>query len=213
MLLGLTLPRNFDRPYLSANVAEFWRRWHMSFSNWLRDYLYYSIPGKRTTVMPYLGLVITMLLGGLWHGFAWTFAIWGLLHGCALAATRLWQTLRGRNRPRPSPLVHAATVFATYQFVCFTWIFFRAASLREAIEILQRIGSLSMGLDAVPPLLWGVLAVSAALLFTPKQWYLRAMESFAASPFYVHAAALLGVAVAIQLLGGRGNVAFVYSRF
>ncbi len=68
MLLGVRLPINFDRPYLSQNVAEFWRRWHISFSNWLRDYLYFSLPGKRTKVMPYLNLVITMVLGGLWHG-------------------------------------------------------------------------------------------------------------------------------------------------
>ena len=95
-LLGIRLPINFDRPYLAANMTEFWRRWHITFSNWLRDYLYFSLPGKRTKVMPYLNLVITMILGGLWHGVTWNFAIWGALHGSALAATRLWQALRGR---------------------------------------------------------------------------------------------------------------------
>ena len=213
LLLGIDLPRNFDRPYLSANIADFWRRWHITFSNWLRDYLYYSIPGKRTKIMPYLGLVITMLVGGLWHGFTWTFAIWGLLHGCALAATRAWQAYRGRNRPQPTPIGRALAIFGTYQFVCFTWIFFRAASLPEALQILQRIGSLTLGMESASPMLWGVLALSAALLFTPRHWYTRAMEVFADSPFYVHAAALLVAAAAIQLLGGRGNVAFVYSRF
>jgi D-alanyl-lipoteichoic acid acyltransferase DltB (MBOAT superfamily) len=212
LLLGVDLPRNFDRPYLAANITEFWRRWHISFSNWLRDYLYFSIPGKRTRIMPYLGLVITMLLGGLWHGFTWNFAIWGLLHGSALAAARAWQKLRGRNRPT-APLGRALAIFGTYQFVCFTWIFFRAASLQEAWQILQRIGSLSLGLESVSPLLWAVLALSAALLFVPKQWYARSMETFAASPFYVHAAALLAAAVAVQLLGGRGGAPFVYSRF
>jgi D-alanyl-lipoteichoic acid acyltransferase DltB (MBOAT superfamily) len=123
MLLGVDLPRNFDRPYLSVNVAEFWRRWHISFSNWLRDYLYYSIPGKRTRIMPYAGLVITMLLGGLWHGVTWTFAIWGVLHGSALAATRWWVGRRGRSRPQSTPLGRALAIFGTYQFVCFAWIF------------------------------------------------------------------------------------------
>ena len=82
-LFGVKLPINFDRPYLSLDIAEFWRRWHISFSNWLRDYLYYALPGNRTRVMPYVNLIITMLLGGLWHGVTWNFAIWGLLHGCA----------------------------------------------------------------------------------------------------------------------------------
>jgi D-alanyl-lipoteichoic acid acyltransferase DltB (MBOAT superfamily) len=153
------------------------------------------------------------VLGGLWHGFTWNFAIWGLLHGCALAATRAWQASRGRQRKQPHPAVRALTIFGTYQFVCFTWIFFRAASLQEAGQILQRIGSLSLGLEGMSPMLWGALALSAALLLTPKQWYTRVMDAFAASPFYVHAAALLAVAAAVQLLGGRGNVAFVYSRF
>ena len=213
LLLGVDLPKNFDRPYLSANIAEFWRRWHISFSNWLRDYLYYSIPGKRTRIMPYLGLVITMVLGGLWHGFTWTFAIWGLLHGVALAVTRGWQSSRGRNHPKPSPWTRAWTIFATYQFVCFTWIFFRAAGLPEAWQMLQRIGSLTLGLEAVSPLLAAVLLLSAAMLFVPKEWYTRAMDTFAACPFYIQAAALLVVTGAIQLLGGRANVAFVYSRF
>ena len=215
LLVGVELPRNFDRPYLSANIAEFWRRWHISFSNWLRDYLYFSLPGKRTKTMPYAGLVITMLLGGLWHGVTWTFAIWGLLHGGALALDR-WRQVRLRRRPtrpQPSRIGRYLAIFATYQFVCFTWIFFRAGSLAEAGQILQRIGSLTVGLEAVSPLLLAVLALAAAALFVPKEWYARAMDRFAASPFYVHAAALLLVAAAIQLLGGRGSVAFVYSRF
>jgi D-alanyl-lipoteichoic acid acyltransferase DltB (MBOAT superfamily) len=215
LLVGVELPRNFDRPYLSHNIAEFWRRWHISFSSWLRDYLYFSIPGKRTRYMPYLGLVITMLLGGLWHGVTWTFAIWGLLHGGALAIER-WRQMRRRYRPalpQPGRLGRAVAILATYQFVCFTWIFFRAGSLAEAGQILQRIGSLTVGLESVSPLLAAVLALAAAALLVPREWYARAMDRFAASPFYVHAVALLAVAAAIQLLGGRGNVAFVYSRF
>ncbi len=98
-LFGVKLPINFDRPYLSLDIAEFWRRWHISFSSWLRDYLFYALPGNRTKVMPYINLIITMVLGGLWHGLTWNFAVWGMLHGCALAFVRGWQTWRGRSRP------------------------------------------------------------------------------------------------------------------
>ena len=213
LLFGIKLPINFDRPYLSANLTEFWRRWHLSFSNWLRDYLFFSLPGARSKIMPYINLVITMVLGGLWHGIAWTFAIWGLLHGMALAAVRGWWAWRGRPRQQVNRWRQALAIFATYQFVCFTWIFFRAANVEDALAILGRLGSLTIGFENVTVLLAVVLVLSAAVLFTKKSWYVSAMESFAASPFYVHAAALVLVAVAIQLLGGRGDTPFVYSRF
>jgi alginate O-acetyltransferase complex protein AlgI len=213
LLLGIQLPINFDRPYLAANLNEFWRRWHLSFSNWLRDYLYFSLPGARTKVMPYVNLVITMLLGGLWHGLTWPFAVWGLLHGAALAATRGNQVRRGRLKAAVTPWRRALAVIATYHFVCLTWVFFRAGSLANAWQILGRIGSLTPGLENVTPLLMGVLALGAAAMFVRKTWYARAMDGFAEMPFYVHGVALALVAVAIQFLGGQGSVPFVYSRF
>ena len=128
-LLGVKLPINFDRPYLSLDIAEFWRRWHISFSSWLRDYLYFALPGNRTRVMPYLNLIVTMVIGGLWHGITWNFAIWGALHGFALAFVRGWQTWRGRWRPPVPWYKRVPAVAVTYIFVCFTWIFFRAGTL------------------------------------------------------------------------------------
>jgi alginate O-acetyltransferase complex protein AlgI len=212
-LLGIRLPINFDRPYLSANVTEFWRRWHITFSNWLRDYLYFSLPGKRTKVMPYINLIITMILGGLWHGTTWTFAIWGALHGTALAVTRLWQTLRGRQKRPEAVWSRPLRIFCTYQFVCLTWIFFRAASLPDAWTLLSRIESLTVSLENVSWPLAAVLLIGAGSMFTGKKLYSRTMDLFANRPFYVHAAALALVAVALQLLGGRGSAPFVYSRF
>jgi alginate O-acetyltransferase complex protein AlgI len=212
LLLGIRLPVNFDRPYMALNVTDFWRRWHLSFSNWLRDYLYFALPGARTRVMPYVNLVITMLLGGLWHGIAWTFAIWGLLHGVALAAVRGWWAWRGRNR-NPSPLGRAAAMLGTYHFVCLTWIFFRAATPGAALEILGRIGSLTPALANISPGIALVLLGGALALFVPKAWHERAVEGFARTPFYVQAAAMALVAAALQLLGGRGSAPFVYSRF
>ena len=212
LLLGVELPANFDRPYLSANIAEFWRRWHISFSNWLRDYLYFSLPGVRGKVLPYVNLVITMVIGGLWHGIAWTFAIWGLLHGLALAVVRGWQAWRGKGR-ESTAIGRAAAVFVTYQFVCLTWIFFRAGSVSNAMTILARIGSLTGGVANVSAWIAAVLALASASIFFRKSWYLRAEELFARSPFYVHAAGLAAIVVALELLGGRGSAPFVYSRF
>ena len=212
LLLGVRLPINFDRPYQSTSVTEFWRRWHITFSQWLRDYLYFSLPGKRTKVMPYINLVITMVLGGLWHGITWTFTVWGLLHGLALAANHGFRSWRGR----PKPLAgwkRAGLIFVTYQFICLTWLFFRSSSLANAQAMLSRIGSLTAGFDNLSLPLAGVMLLAAATFFVSKKWYTRLLEGFAESPSYVHVAALFLVALALQFLGGRGSAPFVYSRF
>jgi D-alanyl-lipoteichoic acid acyltransferase DltB (MBOAT superfamily) len=154
-----------------------------------------------------------MILGGLWHGIAWTFAIWGALHGVALAATRLWQTLRGRATQPESAWGRALRIFCTYQFVCFTWIFFRAASLPDALTLLGRIASLTPGIENVSWTLVAVSLIAVASMFTGKKLYSQTMDLFANSPFYVHAAALALVAVALQWFGGRASAPFVYSRF
>jgi D-alanyl-lipoteichoic acid acyltransferase DltB (MBOAT superfamily) len=190
-------------------VTEFWRRWHISFSNWLRDYLYFALPGNRGKVMPYLNLVITMVLGGLWHGLSWTFAVWGLLHGAALAVVRWRQARRGRTRVQPGPLA----VFGTFQFVCLTWVFFRASSLQNAWEVLARIGSLTVGLENISPLIAATLLAGAALFFVRKEWHAKVVEAFASAPFYVHATALAAAAYTVKWAGGAASAPFVYSRF
>ena len=212
LLLGVRLPINFDRPYTAVNMTDFWRRWHITFSNWLRDYLYFSLPGKRTRVWPYLNLVVTMVLGGLWHGTTWPFAIWGLLHGSALAVTRRWQAWRGR-RPETGWTSRAIRIFCTYQFVCLTWVFFRSPTTAVAVDILKRIGSLSFSLQNVSAGVVLVSLVGVAGQAVPKNWYERGVVLFGRTPFYVQAAAMALSVVAIQLLAGRGAAPFVYTRF
>src|SRR4029078_11461404 len=118
LLLGIKLPPNFNRPYAAENIADFWRRWHISLSNWLRDYLYFALPGLRSKwkIFTSSHLILTMLLGGLWHGASWNFVIWGLLHGVALAVTRAWQTFTGSKARGGWRKI--ARVFATVHFVC-----------------------------------------------------------------------------------------------
>lgn len=212
LLLGVRLPINFDRPYTAVNMADFWRRWHITFSTWLRDYLYFSLPGKRTRVWPYLNLVITMVLGGLWHGTTWPFAIWGLLHGGALAVTRRWQAWRGR-RPESGLSSRAVRIFCTYQFVCLTWVFFRSPTTDVAMAILKRIGSLTFSLQNVSAGVVLVSLVAAAGQAVPKNWYERAVELFGRTPFYVQAGAMALAVTALQLWAGHGAAPFVYTRF
>lgn len=121
LFFGIRLPWNFDSPYQALNIQDFWRRWHITLSRWLRDYLYIPLGGnRRSTARTLLNLVLTFLLGGLWHGAAWTFVVWGALHGVALAAHRVWSRVWGRSMPRLPAWA------MTFVFVNLAWIVFRA---------------------------------------------------------------------------------------
>jgi len=131
-LLGYELPINFRFPYFARNISEFWHRWHISLSSWLRDYLYIPLGGNRgPRWFVYRNIMITMLLGGLWHGGAWTFVIWGGLHGLALVVHREWQ-----RRSTPALMRWLAWPLTVY-WVCVAWIFFRAADLLHALAALR----------------------------------------------------------------------------
>ncbi|HTO52345.1 MAG TPA: MBOAT family protein [Myxococcota bacterium] len=144
---GLRLPQNFDLPYLSLNIAEFWRRWHISLSSWLRDYLYIPLGGNRgSTAETYRNLWITMLLGGLWHGAAWTFVFWGAYHGALLALHRALPWPQWLARPVFAPARAAVTFF----FVCLGWVLFRARSLADAGIVYARLLWPSAGVTLAP---------------------------------------------------------------
>jgi D-alanyl-lipoteichoic acid acyltransferase DltB (MBOAT superfamily) len=211
LLLGLKLPANFNRPYESANVADFWRRWHITLSNWLRDYLYFSLPGQRSRFGQYANLVVTMLLGGLWHGLQWTFLAWGGLHGAALAATRAWQIWRGRREP--GRLAKLGTTVATFHFVAFCWIFFRSESMERVGEVLGQLASLSMASGNVSAGFLMILGIGAVFHFLPRGWYDGVERRFVASPAPVQAVALALVTVGIQYTTSTGAAPFIYQKF
>lgn len=140
-MLGYQFPDNFKHPYLSRSVTEFWRRWHITLSFWLRDYLYISLGGNRISALfTYRNLAITMLLGGLWHGASWNFVVWGALHGVALAAHRFSLGLRGR-RPdeHGGPVRQVLGWLGTLLFTMVAWVFFRATTMADAWHILEKM--------------------------------------------------------------------------
>src|SRR6185295_11484048 len=133
LMFGIFLPVNFNSPYKATSIVEFWRRWHMTLSQFLRDYLYISLGGnRRGRVLRYVNLMITMLLGGLWHGASWTFVAWGALHGAYLVVNHTYNRIRGADKMPPSfperLFNQALTVFA----VLMAWVYFRADTFAGA---------------------------------------------------------------------------------
>jgi alginate O-acetyltransferase complex protein AlgI len=207
-LFGLELPINFDAPYIARNLQDFWHRWHISLSTWLRDYLYVPLGGNRKgTFMTYRNLMLTMVLGGFWHGASWNFVIWGGLHGGALALNRAWQ--RGGLPGLPRVLA----VAATFHFVCFAWIFFRAPTFSHATLVLTRIGRLTFDAPNLAPKVMVVLALGLVTHFFPRRWLDRVREVFVESPAVLQGAALAACAYALHFAAAAKAEPFIYGQF
>jgi alginate O-acetyltransferase complex protein AlgI len=147
-IIGIDLPENFNMPYLALSPIEFWRRWHITLTKWLRDYLYFSLPGLRKSRWArYRNAGITALLGGLWHGASWTFVCWGALHGLGIMVNHLWITRRRRlgHAPGDSLAIRASCWLGTYIFICVTWALFRSQSFAVAGGVLRKMFGLASG--------------------------------------------------------------------
>ena len=214
LLLGYELPDNFDRPYRSLDLREFWRRWHISLSTWLRDYLYISLGGSRGGFFSTCrNLMITMVLGGLWHGASWNFVIWGFLHGIALVVGRIWQRLRGSSDAQPSPFGKAVRVFATFHFVCFAWIFFRAETFPKAMAVLRQLGEGSLHANNLVPTLLLAIFVAIGAQWLPASLYRRGRDVFVRLPAPAQACVLAVVALVLREAVSAKPVPFIYFQF
>jgi D-alanyl-lipoteichoic acid acyltransferase DltB (MBOAT superfamily) len=220
LLLGVRFPKNFDSPYKATNLADFWRRWHISLSTWLRDYLYISLGGNRGSEWKtYRNLMITMLLGGLWHGASWTFVFWGLLHGVGLVVTRIVQRARARGGEAshgPQGMRIFWSVLApilTFHYVCLAWVFFRAPSFTQAMLVLHQIGTLTTFHPNLPPILLGLLGIGLVSQLVPEAAYERVKNGFTDLPAPLQGAVLFGVAVVLHEAAGATAVPFVYFQF
>ncbi len=213
LLLGIDLPENFRRPYLAVNVAEFWRRWHITFSEWLRDYLFDFFPKRRKyPIASYsYAFLLTMMIGGLWHGISWNFLIWGALHGLALGVVFAWKRLR--TIPSSARWTKLLGGIITFNFVCFAWIFFRASTLDNALAVLRGLASLTWSLGNIMPAFAVVLVIAAILHSLPERWFQSASNLAGRTPFWVQGMALAALILIIQTLAGRGSAPFVYGNF
>ncbi|MDH3680408.1 MAG: MBOAT family protein [Acidimicrobiia bacterium] len=213
LLLGFRFPQNFDSPYRARSIAEFWHRWHISLSTWLRDYLYIPLGGnRRGRLLTQRNLAITMVLGGLWHGAAWTFVAWGAIHAIALGVERV---LRERWRPLGLPPRAVATLswLTTFHVICAAWVFFRADSLTRAFELLERLvagGEPSTVFSAVAVTL---IAAVVASQFLSARSVDRIRSEFARAAPLAQITLLALTLTIIDAFGPDGVAPFIYFQF
>jgi alginate O-acetyltransferase complex protein AlgI len=204
LLFGIQLPQNFNAPYRATSLREFWHRWNMTLSRFLRDYLYIPLGGNRHGLpRQIIALMLTMALGGLWHGAGWLFVIWGMLHGIGLTANLLWRRW-GTQMPA------LAGWIITFAFVTFSWIFFRAPSLNMVARLFKALvaGGPSLSHDGSRIL---ALAAACAILLPPMQEICRTLME---KPRWTVAVALSALATAILVaLSSEGNYEFIYFQF
>jgi len=212
-LLGVRFPTNFDAPYKAHNLVDFWRRWHISLSTWLRDYLYISLGGNRGgRARTYRNLMLTMLLGGLWHGANWTFVAWGGLHGAGLALTRF---VRGDRNPTEaaSPFARVLGVVLTFHFVTAAWILFRSDSFASARLFFGELATLTTYHPNLDARLVAVLALGLASHYVPERWYTGARSRFTTLPAPLQGVALFAAALGVRAMASAEAVPFVYFQF
>jgi len=217
MLMGFRFPVNFRRPYTAIDLQDFWRRWHITLSFWLRDYLYIPLGGNRGTEgRVSFNIMVTMLLGGLWHGASWTFVIWGAYHGVGQVIGRRRRAARIARGEPAEPVGRARVAwarFVTFQVVCLGWLFFRADTLGDAFAMLSRLVVGWGSSPLVTPLALLAIVAGIASQYLPDNWLDRALAFFADRRLVVQGGILGLVLLAITTLGPQGVAPFIYYRF
>ena len=212
LLLGFRFPQNFDRPYTATSLQDFWRRWHMTLSRFLRDYLYVPLGGNRNgRAATYRNLMLTMVIGGLWHGAAWTFVLWGALHGVGLSIERWWGEMRG-DAKSDSLGGRVARRLLTFHVVCLGWVLFRSDSVATAGTVLGRLADWGP-VPSVTPLVVVLIAGSLATQYLPPDRRLKLRVAFSRLRPAAMAAILGGLLLVIDALGPEGVAPFIYFQF
>ncbi|HET7720637.1 MAG TPA: MBOAT family O-acyltransferase, partial [Acidimicrobiales bacterium] len=217
LLLGIHLPENFDRPYAAASITEFWTRWHMTLSRWLRDFVFTPLArhSRPTTAATCRNLVVVMLLAGLWHGAAWTFVAFGAVHGVALALERVArQHRRAREQPRRDTIGwRVGRWLLTFHVVCLGWVFFRAESMTGAGDVLARLASGWGSPPQVSALLAATLVAVLASQFVPRSLVDDARGVLVRAPVAATVAMAALALLVVDVLGPEGVAPFIYFGF
>jgi alginate O-acetyltransferase complex protein AlgI len=232
-VMGFKLQENFQQPYYAQSIPDFWRRWHITLYNWLRDYIFYPLSralkrsGLSSDNLLALALppMLTMLASGLWHGTNWTFIVWGALHGVFMVGSVLWSRRSSSLRlpfSLPPQVVNGIKIFATFNLVCFAWIFFRANSISDAAYILQHLfvnlgtGASLFDLMSVGWYDW-LIALLAILLMEAVHWGQRKngslRETIRRQPAWLRWSLYYGLVMVIFMFGKFGAGEFIYARF
>lgn len=217
LLMGFWLPDNFRTPYQSASITEFWRRWHISLSSWLRDYLYISLGGNRKgKIRTYFNLFMTMLLGGLWHGASWKFVVWGVLHGLALVVEKFF----GQFIKLPKNVfVRTIQVILTFHFVVFCWLFFRAKDFETAFQIADNITKLTFDFNQWQTIVLGyknvflLIAIGVVWHFVPVKTLAGMQKTFSTLPLVAKAVLLGLIYWVVYATASADTQPFIYFQF
>ena len=211
LLLGFHFPINFRRPYLARGIADFWRRWHISLSTWLRDYLYIPLGGNRHGKwQTYRNLMLTMLLGGLWHGASWNFLLWGGYHGALLSIERMFGAQRDARAPWSA--LDPLRVLVTFVLASIGWVFFRAADLPQSAHVLAQLFTRPAGVSLLLP--WHIGLAAAALIVAVAEERWEAIERLITAPAWAYAAALAVMLFCLELFGViDAAIPFIYFQF
>lgn len=231
LLLGFEFPKNFDNPYQSRSITEFWRRWHISLSSWLRDYLYISLGGNRHgKIRQYLNLFVTMLLGGLWHGASLNFILWGGIHGILLAIDKIWHVIcprlspltylpkKGQPAAKCSPVLTAASMLITFHMAAALWVLFRASSFQIASDVFTQIftafhpGVLGQWATSYWPVAL-LMALGYILHFLPSSWTNHTRRAVTLLPLPLQAVLLVIVIWIVIQIKSSDVQPFIYFQF
>jgi D-alanyl-lipoteichoic acid acyltransferase DltB (MBOAT superfamily) len=219
LLLGYRFPLNFRNPYIATSIQDFWRRWHITLSTWLRDYLYIPMGGSKGGLYRTLFcLMMTMVIGGLWHGAGWQFVIWGAYHGLLLVLHRLWsQYAQTKDWVwRKSKWWKVLSIILVFHWVTLGWIWFRAANMQDALVVIQNLGLEIVQNRVFQDLdLWALLAIvlGLALQIIPNQWRAKIERTVGRLPWFIQGL-LMAVCIAlIEYFGPIGVAPFIYFQF
>jgi D-alanyl-lipoteichoic acid acyltransferase DltB (MBOAT superfamily) len=210
-VLGFHFPVNFRRPYLAQSITDFWHRWHITLSRWLRNFLYIPLGGNRHGALKtYRNLMLTMLLGGLWHGASWNFVIWGGYHGFLLSVERAIR--RGRPAAERWSWLFPVKALATFALVSVGWVFFRAATLRDSLHVIGQMFTGPRGAMLTKP--WQLWLVGITLVVALVEEKADLFERLVVAPAWVYATAVVAMLFALELIGVTDlTIPFVYFQF